>query len=85
MFGSMTGRVIRYRRRPSRTWLLAALLCWLVGGGMAIWWRAPQRAHLPESRSRAAAALAIGGVAGGWIIVLATAHLWFAHLQARLR
>lgn len=85
MFGSMTGRVIRYRRRPSRTWLMLALLCWMAGAAVALWWTAPERAHLPEARRRRVAALAIGGAAGGWIIVIATAHLWFPHLRARPR
>ncbi|MCX7817917.1 MAG: hypothetical protein N2652_01695 [Kiritimatiellae bacterium] len=81
----MTGRVIRYRRRPSRTALLLAMMCWLTGAVVAAWWQAPERVHLPEARRRAAAALAVGGVTGGWIIVMATAHLWFPHLRARTR
>lgn len=85
MFAGMTGRVIRYRRRPSRGWLILALLCWLAGAAVAQWWSAPERAHWPEARPRRAAELAVGGMAGAWIMVIVTAHLWFPQLRAPRR
>ncbi len=81
----MSGRVFRYRRRPSRRLIGLGVFIWLIGVAGAVYWRAPERRLLPGSKQRAAASLAVSGWLGGCVLIWATAHLWFPHLRKRTR